>query len=104
MHPGTGKTTTSYKKLANGPVTKEVWMKALGKEFGSLEQSNDLTKTSGTNSLFIMDHGQIKKILSDQMITYARIVVDFQQQKADPNWVQITAGGIQVSSRPGPQI
>ena len=56
---------------------KEVWTRALGKEFGSLAQDNDLTKTPGTNTLFVLNHEQIKNIPSDQTLTYARIVVDF---------------------------
>ena len=39
---------------------RDVWTKGLGKEFGSLAQGDDLTKTPGTNSVFILDHEQIK--------------------------------------------
>ena len=53
-------------------------MKALGKQFGSLAQGDNLTKTQGTNTLFVLDHGQIKNIPSDRTVTYARIVVEFQ--------------------------
>jgi len=77
VHPNTGETITSYKKLQRNPVMKKIWTKALGKEFGSLAQGNDLRKKSGTNTLFVLDHEQIKNIPSDQTVTFARIVVDF---------------------------
>ena len=93
VHPETGETITSYKKLQRNPVMKKIWTKAFGKEFGSLAQGDDLTKTPGTNTLFVLDHEQIKNIPSDRAITHARIVVDFRPQKADPNRVRITAGG-----------
>ena len=93
VHPDTGETISNYKKLANDPVMREVWTKSLGKEFGSLAQGDDLTKTPGTNTLFVLDHEQIKNIPKDRTITYAKIVVDFRPQKADPNRVRITAGG-----------
>ena len=41
-----------------------------------------------------MDHKQIAKMYAEgRKPTYARIVVDFRLQKADPNRVRITAGG-----------
>ena len=58
-----------------------------------MTQGDNLTKTPGTNTLFVLDHEQIKNIPSDRTITYARIVVNFWPQKADPNRVRITAGG-----------
>ena len=62
VHPEMGETITRYKKLQRDPIMKEVWTKALGKEFGSLAQGNNLIKTPGTNTLFVLDHEQIKKI------------------------------------------
>ena len=49
--------------------------------------------TKGTNCIFVMSHEEIKQIPEDRVITYARIVVDFRSQKADPNRVRMTAGG-----------
>ena len=40
-----------------------------------------------------MDLDKIKTIPKDQVVTYARIVVDYRPQKKDPNRVRITAGG-----------
>ena len=34
-----------------------------------------------------MSHGKIRDITSDKTVTYARIVVDYRPQKADPNHV-----------------
>ena len=40
-----------------------------------------------------MDLDGISNIPRDRVITYARIVVDYREQKKDPNRVRITAGG-----------
>ena len=40
-----------------------------------------------------MDHNMIKGIPLDQIITYARIVVDYFAQKEDYNRVQTASGG-----------
>ena len=39
-----------------------------------------------------LDLDGIKCIPTDQIITYARTVVDYRPQKKDPNRVRITAG------------
>ena len=57
-----------------------------------MAQGNDLTNTPGTNTLFVLGHEQIKNISSDRTVTYAKIIVNFQPQKAYPNQVHITAG------------
>ena len=41
-----------------------------------------------------MSLDEIAKIPKGRTVTYARIVVDYRKQKADPNRVQITVGGI----------
>ena len=71
----------------------ETWKRAFGKEFGGLAQGDNLTKTTGTNSLIILKPEEIKNIPKDRTITYGRIVVDYRPQKKDPNRVRITAGG-----------
>ena len=45
---------TKYSKLANEPKTREVWITAFGKEFGSLSQGDNKTGEKGTNSLFLL--------------------------------------------------
>merc|ERR1712085_177210 len=47
----------------------------------------------GTNTVLFMDLDEIKTIPREQVVTYARIVVDYRPQKKDPNRVRITAGG-----------
>ncbi|MCP4142532.1 MAG: hypothetical protein GY755_20020, partial [Chloroflexi bacterium] len=92
-HPVTGETITKYKKLISDPILSDTWKRAFGKEFGGLAQGDNLTKTTGTNSLIILKPQEIKNIPKDRTITYGRIVVDYRPQKKDPNRVRITAGG-----------
>jgi hypothetical protein len=91
VHPVTGETITKYEKLANDPVTRDVWTKAMSKELGRLAQGFD--GTEGTSTFFFMKKDEIKTIPKDRTVSYARIVVDYRPQKADPNRVRITAGG-----------
>ena len=56
VHPHTGETIMNCKKLANDPVMKKVWTKALEKEFGSFAQGGKLTNTPGTKMLLILNH------------------------------------------------
>jgi hypothetical protein len=79
VHPITKETITKYKKLANDPITKEVWTKAMSKELGRLAQGFDGTK--GTETIFFMTHDEITNIPKDRTVTYARIVVDYRPQK-----------------------
>jgi hypothetical protein len=43
VHPVTGKTISSYKKLMNNPVTPEIWQTAFGKDFGGMAQGDNKT-------------------------------------------------------------
>ncbi len=43
VHPVTGETISSYKKLMHDPATAEVWQTALGKDFGSMAQGDNKT-------------------------------------------------------------
>jgi len=36
VHPITGETISSYKKLMHDPATAEVWQTAFGKDFGGM--------------------------------------------------------------------
>jgi hypothetical protein len=40
VHPITGKTISSYKKLMNNPATSETWQTAFGKDFGGMSQAD----------------------------------------------------------------
>ena len=61
-------------------------------ELGRLSQGFGGRK-DGTNTCFFMTHDEIRRIPKDRTVTYARIVVDFRDQKADPYRVRVTAGG-----------
>jgi hypothetical protein len=94
VHPITGKTISSYKKLMKDPATAEVWQTAFGKEFGGMAEGDNKTGQKGTNAMLVMNHEDIKKILkAGKKFTYANPVVDHRPQKEDPNRIQITAGG-----------
>jgi hypothetical protein len=93
IHPTTGETISSYKKLMNNPATMEIWQTAFGKDFGGMTQGDNKTGQKGTNTIFVMTHKEILLIPTDRTITYAQVVVDFRPQKADPHRIRITAGG-----------
>jgi hypothetical protein len=94
VHPVTGRTISSYKKLMNDPATAEVWQTAFGKDFGGMAQGCNKTGTKGTNAMFVMTHDAIMHALAaKQFFTYANPVVDFRPQKEDPHRIRITAGG-----------
>ncbi len=93
VHPTTGKTISSYKKLMHNPVTAEMWQTAFGKDFGRMAQGNNKTGQKGMNSILVMTHAEIAKIPKNQTVTYARVVVNFCPQKADPHCIRITASG-----------
>ncbi len=71
----------------------EICQTAFGKDFGGMAQGNIKTGQKGTNSIFVMTHDKILFIPTDQTVMYARVVVDFFPQKADPHQIRITAGG-----------
>ena len=93
VHPTTGVTITKYRTLATDPATRDIWTTAFGKELGSLAQGDNKTGTKGTNTIVFLDHQGVRNIPKDRTITYARVVVDYRPQKADPNRVRITVGG-----------
>jgi hypothetical protein len=69
----------------HNPATMEIWQTAFGKDFGGMVQGNNKTGQKGTYSIFVMTHDEILLIPADQTVTYARVVVDFHPQKADPH-------------------
>ncbi len=75
------------------PTTAKIRQTAFGKYFGSMAQGNLKTGQKGTNLIFMMMHAEIKNILRNQTVTYARVVVNFRPQKANPHRIRITAGG-----------
>ncbi len=93
IHPVTGKSISSYKRLMNNPATEDTWMTAFVKDFGKMSQGDNKTGQPGTNKMFIMLPSDVPNIPKDRVITYARVVVDHRPQRADPNQISITAGG-----------
>jgi hypothetical protein len=50
VHPITGETISSYKKLMNDPATAEVWHTAFGKDFGGMAQGVEKTSILTLNA------------------------------------------------------
>lgn len=94
VHPITGETISSYKKLRHDPATAEVWQTVFGKDFGGMAQGDNKTGEKGTNAMFVMTHDEITHALRIwTKFTYANPVVDHRPQKEDPKRIRITAGG-----------
>jgi hypothetical protein len=93
IHPVTKATISSYPKFMKVPATAEMWMTVLGEDFGRMSQGDNKTRQKGTNAMFLMFTSIIPQIPKDQVITYARVLVNHQPQKEDPNCIRITAGG-----------
>ena len=94
VHPVTGETISSYKKMMNDSVTAEVWQTAFGKDFGGMAQGDNKTGQKGTVTMFLMTHDDIKHALrAGKKITYCNPVVDPRPQKEDPNRIRLTARG-----------
>jgi hypothetical protein len=43
IHPTTGETITSYKKLMHNPASMEIWQTAFGDNFGGMAQGDNKT-------------------------------------------------------------
>ncbi len=92
VHPITGKTISSYKKLMNDPATAEVWQNVFGNDFGWMAQGDKKTGQKGTNAMFVMNHDDLAHVLwAGKKITFTNPVVNHQLQKEDPNRIGITA-------------
>ena len=86
VHPVTGRTISSYKKLMHNPATAEIWQTAFGKDFGGMAQGCNKTGQKGTNAMFVMTHDKIRHALAaKKFFTYANPVVDYRPQKDDPH-------------------
>jgi hypothetical protein len=64
----------------------------MSKEIHRLVQGKEGV-TKGTNTIFFLAHTEICLIPANQTIMYARIVIDHQPQKDNPNHVRVTVGG-----------
>ena len=86
IHLVTGEMITSYKRLMHDPTTAETWQTAFGKDFGSMTQGGNKTGQKGTDSIFMMKHGEIVTAKKEgKKFTFARIVVEYRPQKEDPH-------------------
>ena len=63
VHPTTGETISSYKRLINDPETTETWHTAFGKDFGGISQGDNKTVQKGTNAIFVMTHDEIAQVV-----------------------------------------
>jgi hypothetical protein len=63
VHPLTGETISSYKKLMHDPATAEIWQTAFEKDVGGIAQGNNKTGQKGANAMFAMTHEEIQQVL-----------------------------------------
>jgi hypothetical protein len=64
VHPVTGETISSYKKLMHNPATAEIWQTEFVKDFGGMAQGDNKMGYKGTNAIFVMTHEEIQHGLS----------------------------------------
>ena len=92
VHPRTGKTITSYRKLKTDPETRDIWIRAFGKEIGNLAQGDNLTGTKGTNTIIFMSHSDIDNIMAYHVVTYLKVVVDYRPRKTQIGFELLLGG------------
>ncbi len=63
VHPTTGETISSYKKMMHDPATVEIWQPAFGKDFGGMAQGDNKTGQKETSTMFVMEHEEIQQVL-----------------------------------------
>ena len=63
VHPVTGETISSLKKLMHDPATADIWQTAFGKDFQGIAQGDNKTGQKGTNAMSVMNHEEIKTVL-----------------------------------------
>jgi hypothetical protein len=105
VHPVTGETISSYKKLMHDPATSKMWQTAFGKDFGGMAQGDNKTGQKETNAMFVMTLNEIKHVLWQiKTFLYGNPVVDYRPQKEDPIRIRITAGGDLVTYESSPSL
>ena len=90
IDPQTGK-SLEFRHLINhaDPEMQRIWSLAMCKELGRLAQGYK-NNNEATNCIEFISFDEIPP---DKKPTYARIVAEVREQKADPNRVRITVGG-----------
>jgi hypothetical protein len=105
VHPVTGETISSYKKLMHNPETAEIWQSAFGKDFGGMAQGDNKTGQKETNVMFIMSHDKIKHMLREgKKFTYSNPAIDYCPHKDDPHQIRIMAGGHLINYKSSPSV
>jgi hypothetical protein len=105
VHPITGKTISSYKKLMHDPATAETWQTAFGKDFGGLAQGDNKTGQKGTNAMFVMTHDKMKHMLKEgKKFRYGNPAVNYHPQKDNPHRIMITAVGNLIKYKSSPSV
>jgi hypothetical protein len=74
------------------PALKCLCIPAMSKELHHLAQRKEGVMV-GTNTILYLTYDEIRCIPQDCTVTYARIGINHQPQKDDPNCVRITVGG-----------
>jgi hypothetical protein len=97
VHPTTGETISSYKRLMNNPASTYTWRMAFGKDFRSMCQGDNKMGAKGTNAMFVMKPEEVDHTPAARFATYANIVVDNRPQKDNLYQIRITAGGNLIS-------
>jgi hypothetical protein len=65
VHPLTGRTISSYKKLMHNLVIAEMWQTAFGRDFDGMAQGDNDTGQKGTDAMFVMMHNEINHVLRE---------------------------------------
>ncbi len=94
IHPTTGETITSYTKLMNNPATQETGWQHLARTLDTCAKA--MTKLDKKWRMQCLSWTQPTYPIfppTNQMVTYANVVISHCPQKEDPNWIWITAGG-----------
>jgi hypothetical protein len=72
IHPVTGKTISSYKKLMHDPATAKVWQTAFDKDFSGMAQGCNKTGHKGSDAMFVMTHNKNTSCHSGKKVFYLR--------------------------------
>jgi hypothetical protein len=63
VHPVTGETISSYKKLMHNLATAKMRQTAFGKDFGGMAQGDNKMGQKDTYAMFVMIHEKIQEVL-----------------------------------------
>ena len=85
-----------YRDLIKNPTTQATWANSMCNEIGRLAQGRKSTGLKGTDTFHFIPFSDIPQDRRKD-ITYARVVVDYRPQKAEPNRTRITVGGDRIN-------